>query len=678
MLFSANLLAQIKSHEIGHLWETMFATGSLPEYAPLQDQMSYPGGDFRLMTYKNLRGMGLWIGVENWTDKFGTSYPAFVSQGGFENSEASDFTFPIISSGKVSNKKKVWNRLPIVTVNGTQESRFLDTRDASTKSSTLRADEEIETKWATNVGVQVRMKSWALANQNHNSYIVREYTLTNDGNADSDAGTKELEGQDLTGVYFGFQYYLLPGGDRGHEQIRQNDDWAVYYGSQPGDSLRGLFYVFDGDSDDNHRAGDDVGDPDPFTGEFMSPQYPGFGVLHADYAYNDETDDPAQPLTVDIKPRRNFKSITKGDGHNSLYGELISATQSSGTLGLANNAYDATIQEPVALLSFGPYDIPAGEDVTIVLYEVVGSVPKKTAIQAGKAWKEGTLEFNGLTGDAAKNALLQTGRDSLLTYAKRAEFAWSLERGLKDLPTPPPSPSLTITSGPGKVDLEWESVADVKDKQSGETGDFAGYRVYRAVGSYLNVYEKIFEVLGDTTTFTDRGVERGRPYYYYVTAFDDGTFNTTGVKPGQSLESSPYYNRNFDKGGVVPFIGASGHMDSIYVVPNPYHLQALAYGGTIQDDYSDVPRPEDKLAFVGLPAHAKIYIFTMSGDLVAELEHPNPEDPNSVAESADEAWYQISSSWQTIKSGVYLYYVEGWDLDMNPLGTATGKFVVIR
>ena len=104
----------------------------------------------------------------------------------------------------------------------------------------------------------------------------------------------------------------------------------------------------------------------------------------------------------------------------------------------------------------------------------------------------------------------------------------------------------------------------------------------------------------------------------------------------------------------------------------------MAYSGTIQDEYADVPRPEDKLAFVGIPAQAKIYIFTMSGDLVAELEHPNPDNSNSVAESADESWYQISSSWQTIKSGVYIYYIEGWDLNKNPLGTTTGKFVVIR
>ncbi len=82
--------------------------------------------------------------------------------------------------------------------------------------------------------------------------------------------------------------------------------------------------------------------------------------------------------------------------------------------------------------------------------------------------------------------------------------------------------------------------------------------------------------------------------------------------------------------------------------------------------------------FVGLPAKATIRVFTMSGDLVTTIPHPNPDNPNSVAESADEEWYQISDSWQNIKSGVYIYYVEGWDLDGNPLGSTMGKFVIIR
>ncbi len=668
--FNNSFYAQsTKSHEIGKLWETMFSSGSIPSYAPLQDQMTYPGGDYRTMTRKNLEGLGIWIGTTNWTDKLNVFHSTYVSEGGFENSEAPDFISPI------SIKKKVRNRLPNVTVNNSLEERFLDTRSSSSKSSSIIADERIESKYATNVGVNVHMYSYALANHNHNSYIIREYIFTNDGNTDDDVGTIELPDQNLTDVYFGFQFLLLPGGDRGHQIVRQNDDWAVYYGNQPGDTLRGLYYVFDGNADDNHSAWDDTGDPDPTTGEFLSPQYPGFGVLHADTSPNDETDDRNQPATVNIVPRRIMKSYTKGYTENELYLEMNSGIQSDGTVGDAPTPYDALVQEPVVLMSFGPYNLNFGESVRIVLYEAVGSISQKLAITAGAEWLNGTLEFNGKTGDEAKNALIATGLDSLLKHAKNAEYAWQI--GLENLPTPPPTPdNFEITPGPGKIELDWESVADKKDWLTGEL-DFKGYRIYRAEGSFTNTYQLISTLIGDSTHYTDRDVQRGKKYYYAVTAFDDGSQNTTGVNPGESLESSQYYNRNF---GVAasPFVGAQPTLDSVYVVPNPYHVQGLAYGGSVAEDYNDVPRLEDKIGFVGLPAKAIIRIFSMHGDLLATVHHPNPDNPNSVPESADEEWFQITDYWQTIKSGVYVYYVEGWDLNGKPVGSAKGKFVIIR
>ena len=133
--------AQHKSHEIGRLWETMFETGSIPSYAPLQHQMTYPGGDFWAQTRKNLAARGLWIGVSNWTDKFGTFHTNFVSQGGFENYEASEFT------ARISNKKRVRNRLPRVSVNNQFETRPMDTRDASTKSSSIPAHVGSRKRW---------------------------------------------------------------------------------------------------------------------------------------------------------------------------------------------------------------------------------------------------------------------------------------------------------------------------------------------------------------------------------------------------------------------------------------------------------------------------------------------------------------------------------------------------
>jgi len=684
--YSLSSFAQLKSHEIGDLWETMTAVGSLPEYSPLQDQMTYPGGDLRTMTRKNLAGLGVWIGVANWTGKthddtltrFRTTY---VCEGGFENHEASLFLRPI------SNRKFVRNRLPNVIVNNNLEERFTDTRASSTRRPNLSTDEQIETHWATNVGVHVLMHSYALANQNHNDYIVREYTFKNDGiieppNPPSARPDTAYKNQNLTGVYFGFQYYLIPGGDRGHQVVGQHDDWAVYYGNQAGDTLRGIFYKYDGDADPNYYQDDDTGDPDEVTGEFLSPQYPAFGVLHADMSYDDESDDRSQPSTVDIKPRKNMPSYFAGKGNSAddMYNELRikePRLQSRGTVGQSAHPYDPTVIEPVAMLSFGPYDIPYGADVKIVLYEAVGAISQKLAIEAGKQWISGNLEFNGLTGNEAKNALLATGKDSLFMHAAHVEYAW--ENGLGNLPTPPPAPDgVIMNSGPGKVDLEWESVADVEDFLTKQL-DFKGYRIYRTEGSFLNVYSLLTEIEGDITEYTDRNVERGKKYYYSITAFDDGSQNSTGIYPGQSLESSRYYNRNFVV-GVVPFKGAQNGLDSVYVVPNPFHAQGWAYGYDPlgPKEWTEVPRIDDKITFVGLPPKATIRIFTMHGDLVDTVPHPNPENPNSIPESADEEWYQISRSWQTIKSGVYIYHVEGWDLHGNYMGSTTGKFVIIR
>jgi len=458
--------------------------------------------------------------------------------------------------------------------------------------------------------------------------------------------------------------------------------------------LRGFWYVYDGD---NHRkAFDDIGDPSEATGEFLAPQYPAFGLLYADAAFDDHTDDPGQPYTVNFWPRAQVHSHTKGDADQTLYFDLSSGIQSRGSdMEGYSEPWDPQVQRPQLLMAFGPYNIPFRKSIHIVLYEAVGSIDRRFALEYGKSWKNNSLEWNGLQGDAAKDSIIATGRDSLYQIVRRAEYTWT--HGIDSVPDGPESPNLRINAGPGKVDLEWyygnyDAIGQTHDvtppNPDVDTGvyDFAGYRVYRAEESYTNEYHKIFECGGYsgipiTNKYTDRDVRRGQSYYYYVTAFDDGTQNTSELFPGVATESSHFSNRNYQF-AAIPFEGARTDMDSIYVVPNPFHAQGLVYGGTLEEDYVIEPdigaRIEDRISFVGLPAKAKIKIFTTHGDLVATLEHPDPNNPRSVPESADEMWFQITDSWQTIKSGVYFYFVEGWDLNGKYLGTATGKFVVIR
>ncbi|MBN2093164.1 hypothetical protein JW964_26310 [candidate division KSB1 bacterium] len=656
------VLAQLQSHEIGRLWVTNFPTGSMPNYAPIQNQMTFPGGDFFYQRPKNLERVGVWIGVKNWTDNKGVFNSFFVAECGPSNFEALDYAAPI------SNKKTVRNRLPLVYSNKVKETRFLDSRTGSTRKADLTADEMITMVWTTRVGITITKNSYAFAHRKYDSFIIEEYLFENTGNMDKTKTTIELPNQNLEGVYFGFLSAFMPSGDYGHELLGgQHDDWVHYYGSTPGDTLRGLWYSFDGDN--QIRAFDDIGDPSETTGEFLSPQYVGTGIIHADKSVSDPADDLTQPATINWWPSRHWYSHTLGDPEQTLYAELSSGKKSLGTdVTEFRNAYEPEIQHPLVYFAFGPYNIPFGQKIRIVIYRAGGMISRKVAIESGRQWKLGQLEFGGLKGDEAKKALLATGKDSLFRMASRAEWAWKNE--LKAVPDGPPAPGLNLDAGPGKIDLQWDAVDTEPDPDTGQL-DFEGYRLFRAVDHYTNEYQMIWECGGKSanpvaTSYIDFDVERGRSYYYYVVAYD---------KDGN--ESSHFYNRNYQY-GLSPFLGARDQLDSVFVVPNPFHAQGLAYGGTIEEDYREIPRVEDRLYFVGLPARAKIRIFTVYGDLVTTIEHPDPSDPLSIPNSADRSWHQISMSWQTIRSGVYFFHVEGWDRDGNNLGTTTGKFVVIR
>ena len=676
--------AQIKSHQIGRLWLTMFPAGAEPAYSPINNKMNYPGGDFLFHTRQNMDKLGTWIGVKNFTDKFDRFHSFYVLEGGYLNADAPDI------QEQLSNKKYVRQRLPLVDVNDQREQRILENRSDATRQVTLLSDEKIVTKWATDVGILVTRTSYAFANRRHDNYIIQEYLFENSGDIDGD-GTPEFPDQILEDVYFGFWRSLVPSRDIGHEEMGgQFDDWCHYYGNQPGDSLRGFWYAYDGDG--NRKAIDDIGDPAELTGEFLSTAYTAFGLLHADTDYANETDDPSQPATINFWPRSRVHSTTKGDPFQTLYLDLSSRNQSMGSdMGPFAEPYDANIQRPDLLMSFGPYDLPFNENVRIVIYEAVGSIDRDKAIQYGHRWLAGDLEWNGRAGDEAKNAIIATGLDSLHKAVDNAEITWAM--GIESVPDGPESPNLRINAGPAKIELEWyygnfgahDSIPPTPDPDTGKY-DFAGYKVFRAEESSLNPYKQIFQCGGDTQVpvtnkYIDRNVERGKSYYYYVVSYDDGSQNSHPNEFGKPVDSSHMSNRNYQFPG-VPFVGAYPHLDSVYVVPNPFHAQGLEYGGTLMEDYIIEPdigaRIEDRLTFVGLPAKATLRIFTAHGDLVATLLHPDPTNPRSLAESADEMWFQITGSHQTIKSGVYFFHVEGWDVEDNFLGTTTGKFVVIR
>ncbi|HMX05319.1 MAG TPA: hypothetical protein PKE14_11660, partial [Chitinophagales bacterium] len=165
----------------------------------------------------------------------------------------------------------------------------------------------------------------------------------------------------------------------------------------------------------------------------------------------------------------------------------------------------------------------------------------------------------------------------------------------------------------------------------------------------------------------------GWQYLIILTAFDRGDEDLHI----ESLESS------FIENAVHVFPGTSPNNDAnteIGVYPNPYRLQAAWDGST---------GTTGKIMFYNLPEHCTISIMTLSGDIVAELNHDAATYTGSDSEwfatyagnederifsGGEHAWNLLSESNQTITQGIYLFSVK--DLDNGNI--KQGRFAIIK
>jgi hypothetical protein len=168
-------------------------------------------------------------------------------------------------------------------------------------------------------------------------------------------------------------------------------------------------------------------------------------------------------------------------------------------------------------------------------------------------------------------------------------------------------------------------------------------------------------------SFEDKTARRGFDYYYYIVTRDDGSLND--IKPGVPLVSSKFWTIT----NTPAYLRrpADTALDSIVVVPNPFHIgaRAVQFG-------NDTP---DRLAFFGLPKFCQIKIYTERGDLVDTIDH--------IDGSGDELWDSVTSSLQIVVSGVYIAYFEvtqditddeTGELLLKKGASTYRKFVIIR
>jgi len=107
-------------------------------------------------------------------------------------------------------------------------------------------------------------------------------------------------------------------------------------------------------------------------------------------------------------------------------------------------------------------------------------------------------------------------------------------------------------------------------------------------------------------------------------------------------------------GPVEPTGGPTPNLERVIVVPNPFRAFALW----------DAPG-QHELHFLNLPDEARIRIFTVAGDLVAELHHSD-----KVRDF--ERWNLKNQDGQDVSSGIYMYRVEASTFSFQD------RFIVIR
>jgi len=165
--------------------------------------------------------------------------------------------------------------------------------------------------------------------------------------------------------------------------------------------------------------------------------------------------------------------------------------------------------------------------------------------------------------------------------------------------------------------------------------------------------------------YTIDNLRPSQAYYFSVTTFD---FGSSGGMLG-SLESSPLVNAVRE----YPLTSSETVKQAgleVIVYPNPYRIDAgYARAGYENRDRSRSAEWSRRIHFANLPDVCTIRIFTLSGDLVQEIDHYYP---GGGPASQHEEWNMVSRNTQAIVTGIYIWSVT------SEMGEQLGKLVIIK
>ena len=647
-----------------------------------------------------------WIGCEDFTSARDEHYNHFAIT--FSEGNVSTALFP------VELKQTARFAIPTVYVDGVDVSAPY-AADADEIDESIIPDRIVVNKVNSLMGLTITRTIYAFSQQYHNNYFIQTWKLENTGNVDYD---DEIElNRTLKGVRFSFSVRYAVSRE-GANAIGGSQTWGKWswvtkrgetYADHYGEKITEADPIVDWIRCGFSFAGqnpvntfDNIGGPYVTRdGRLTAPQHAGIAVLHVDKSPSDHADDPAQPNTLGWHAGDTYPGVSSytPDGAASM-DILYSVISGNAYMGLGgtnrfDETYMATNPDPSTVhndgggtnvwVCYGPWDLQPGESVTIVEAEGVSGLNRKQCETIGARWKKAYLDPgdkgpftlpNGTTTDnkdTYKNQWVFTGKDSILMTFGRAKRA--LDANLQ-IPQPPLPPTVVdVKSGGDRITVSWTASPSENDP------DFAGYKVFRAVGRTDTVFQEIYNGGREPRVFDDVTATRGISYYYYVVAYNDGSRNNTGeCNPTGPLMSGRYYTQTSEPAylrrqageTLADQVDANGNIvkAGIRIVPNPYDIKSrkLQYIGE-----------DDKIMFLNIPGHCTIRIYTERGDLINQIEH---EDG-----SGDESWNSITSARQVVVSGIYIVHFEvtqdqyesGTNKQIHKKGdTAVRKLVIIR
>lgn len=136
-------------------------------------------------------------------------------------------------------------------------------------------------------------------------------------------------------------------------------------------------------------------------------------------------------------------------------------------------------------------------------------------------------------------------------------------------------------------------------------------------------------------TYVDQDVRSGVRYFYTVTAFD-----INSVRSGPSSMESPKLLKSVTVTGSIGPDGANP-LAQVHPVPDPYYVGS---GSTANQS--------NEIAFVNVPAGARIRIYSTYGRLVRVLDPPAGFGGGTIS------WDVRDRTNAAVTSGVYFYHVE--------------------